>query len=552
MQIVGANHGEKIGLFYVSYEDALIESDLYGITEVEEVDYDHIYQYDMLGDTGNYSYSNIFYAANVFQKETNGIEKLNAITVNLKTKYSICEVYVNQYDDDKNLSSFVKVGTIKNEDKVGYTTLKLDNPIKIYGNTWTVMVKVTSEKGGDVSIGIEKAFNNEQRTAVANKGESFISSQPGNNMEDVSETEDANIGIKARTVELVSNEFINFNAPSQILKAGQVLTIKIGMSEEIEGTAPTLKIKCGNGATKSANFVAIRDGKTLEYNYTIEQEDNGSINLIGLTGGNLNSKSGKEIAYDLINIPENRKGIADNLPPNASIEYTEQDGTVIATITFDEENVTILNNEGKPNYTFVRNGSFTFKFEDELGNIGEKTATVDKLTAFTEKDIQNSYDIITGTDRKYMKINHFKELQYDGKYTLSIKEMVNEIITQVKNETTDDGNGNTSSSSSSVTINSSSSNVYIYSSTNSTVEADDTVKTGMKLKVGDNEYTMICIGDLNGDGKITATDLSRMKLSLVGIEELSEDARYAADVNNDGKMSVTDLSNIKFKIVGLM
>lgn len=65
----GTNWGNK-GLFYISYEDALVESKTYGITDVEEVDYDHIYQYDMLGVTYMYIYGYKLYAANVFNKET--------------------------------------------------------------------------------------------------------------------------------------------------------------------------------------------------------------------------------------------------------------------------------------------------------------------------------------------------------------------------------------------------------------------------------------------------------------------------------------------------
>ena len=379
----GANWGEK-GTVYISYEDALIESELYGITDVEEVDYDHIYQYDMLGTTSRYRYSSgSLYAVNIFNKENNGIEELNAVTVDLKDKYNICEIYVNQYNDDKNLSSFKSVGTIKNGEQVGYMTLKLENPIKIYGNKWGVMVKITSEKNEAVSIGIEKTYvGTKYQTAIASEGESFFNYQPGNNMRDVSKEDSANIAIKARTVELVSNETINFESSAVALNAGKVLKIKIGMTEEIEGTAPTLRIKCGNGAIKQADFVAIRDGKILEYNYTISQEDNGKINLIDLVNGNLTAKSGRKIIYDLMEVSESQKIVADNVPPNASVTYNVTDinkktnQNIVATIKFDEENVTILNNYGKNQYIFSQNGTFTFEFQDQAGNEGTKTVTI--------------------------------------------------------------------------------------------------------------------------------------------------------------------------------
>ncbi len=61
-----------------------------------------------------------------------------------------------------------------------------------------------------------------------------------------------------------------------------------------------------------------------------------------------------------------------------SAEYkTNQD--IIATITFNKENVTITNNEGNNTYTFTENGEFTFEFVDEAGNTGTATATVSNI-----------------------------------------------------------------------------------------------------------------------------------------------------------------------------
>lgn len=710
------------GLFYVSYEDALIESSLTAITDVSEVDYEHLYQHEHGISTAYYTYNKVGYGVNVFEKKTDGIEKLKAVTIYSGNNNATCEIYVNPYNEDKNINSqyVTKVGTIQST-TIGFNTLSLENPIKIYGDKWAVIAKITSNNDEPVQINIEEPRDEETQYYTANAGESFVGASAHNNMLDIGSSIKANVILKARTVELVSNSSINFQANSQILRKGQVLTIRIEMSEEIEGTAPILSIKCGNGQVKTANFVEIENSKVLVYNYTIEQEDNGSISLIGLSAGNLVAKSGREIAYDLLEVAENQKAVADNLPPTATvtynvaninnktnenitatilfneenvtivnnegnnqytftkngtftfrfqdkvgnegtttitinsidkdlpqislqsngstepakshstkvtvidessqianihyawgidgveetqlnwtscingetitqagkdgnwrlhikaedeagniailksevfvfdntpptatIEYTEQETTIIATIKFTEPDVTIINNNGSASYTFVRNGAFTFKFQDKLGNTSEKTATVDKLTAFTEEDIEHTYDIITGADRKYMKINHFRELEYDGKYTLSMKEMVQEIVSQVKNETTDDGNGNISSSSSSITINSSSSKVYTYTSTNQPATEEDTAKTGMKLKVGDSEYTLVCTGDLNGDGAISPTDVSKIKLNIVGLEELTEAGTYAADINEDNSIGVTDLSNIKLKIVGLL
>ena len=69
----------------------------------------------------------------------------------------------------------------------------------------------------------------------------------------------------------------------------------------------------------------------------------------------------------------------DKTAPTATISYDieeETDQPVTATISDFSEKVTITNNDGKDTYTFKENGSFTFEFVDEAGNIGTATATV--------------------------------------------------------------------------------------------------------------------------------------------------------------------------------
>ncbi len=58
----------------------------------------------------------------------------------------------------------------------------------------------------------------------------------------------------------------------------------------------------------------------------------------------------------------------------STTELTNKD--VEVEIYFDEENITITNNDGNSKYTFTENGEFTFKFKDEAGNEGTKTAYV--------------------------------------------------------------------------------------------------------------------------------------------------------------------------------
>ena len=78
------------------------------------------------------------------------------------------------------------------------------------------------------------------------------------------------------------------------------------------------------------------------------------------------------------------------------------------------------------------------------------------------------------------------------------------------------------------------------------LEEDDIIGTGMTVTVGEElEYTLIVIGDINGDGKITITDIAQIKLHLIDKEILTGSNFIAADLNSDEELTVTDLAQIK-------
>lgn len=72
----------------------------------------------------------------------------------------------------------------------------------------------------------------------------------------------------------------------------------------------------------------------------------------------------------------------DKVAPIPTITYSAEYKTnqdIIATITFDKENVRITNNNGSNTYTFTENASFIFTYEDPAGNTGTATATVNNI-----------------------------------------------------------------------------------------------------------------------------------------------------------------------------
>lgn len=77
---------------------------------------------------------------------------------------------------------------------------------------------------------------------------------------------------------------------------------------------------------------------------------------------------------------------------------------------------------------------------------------------------------------------------------------------------------------------------------------DEIIKTGMKLKLSDGtEYILIVRGDINKDGRVTLTDISKLILHYNenrGFEITDEVMLKGCDLNCDTQITLTDISQI--------
>ena len=73
----------------------------------------------------------------------------------------------------------------------------------------------------------------------------------------------------------------------------------------------------------------------------------------------------------------------------------------------------------------------------------------------------------------------------------------------------------------------------------------EAVATGTNVEKDGKEYVAITLGDVNGDGKVKATDYMKIKNYIMGSITLSETERLAADVNEDGNIKATDYMKIR-------
>ena len=201
--------------------------------------------------------------------------------------------------------------------------------------------------------------------------------------------------------------------------------------------------------------------------------------------------------------------------PEATIEYSETKETknpVIARVVNPTKDITIVNNNGLDTYKFVRNGSFTFIIEDSLGNRNEITATVDWI------DSREADSEVTSAEYKIEK-PYIKNVQAGTKVSefKSKLSAVAEIVVK-------DKKGNIA-------------------------KEDEAVTTGMKVIAGINEYTVVVLGDVDGNGQVTITDLAKLCLHYIGKEELVGAYKEAADLDNNNEITITDLAKLELILV---
>lgn len=79
----------------------------------------------------------------------------------------------------------------------------------------------------------------------------------------------------------------------------------------------------------------------------------------------------------------------------------------------------------------------------------------------------------------------------------------------------------------------------------------DVLGTGAKVKVEDKEYTLVVLGDVNGDGKITPLDYVKIKNNIMNITKLEGVNISAGDVNKDGKITPLDYVKVKNHIMNM-
>jgi len=246
----------------------------------------------------------------------------------------------------------------------------------------------------------------------------------------------------------------------------------------------------------------------------------------------------------------------------------------------------VVNNDGKMEYTFKENGSFTFTIEDEAGN----QAQIATAVTWIDKNIPTAsiqYSTTTETENPVTAtlVNPSKEIKVvnnDGKksYTFTrngsfafiIEDNAGnraEIVATVNWITREEEPDETLTSTvylvdgqkvSQIPVGttfeqfkkniSTEQEVILQDRNGKTLPNPTKIGTGMKAVVGKTAYTLVVPGDIDGNGDLTITDLAKLCLHYIEDEMLEEPYKEAADLDSNNKITVTDLAKLQLTLIG--
>lgn len=151
---------------YISYETPSIYLNNMGVTRAElGKNYDNLYQYDEFGPTKHINITNTsVYMANVFKRDSSKNEKLTRVSI-YSPKMQEYQIYVNPNNSNKTIKDIKQVSVNGNKKTVildsGFHTLELDEPLKLTGDSFVVVVKA-SNNNNDSQISVETKCSSEE------------------------------------------------------------------------------------------------------------------------------------------------------------------------------------------------------------------------------------------------------------------------------------------------------------------------------------------------------------------------------------------------------
>ena len=190
------------GIFYISYDDAVIGTCNEVYTRVEGTDnYDRIYQYDECGWIGRVGYNkNHAFFANVYTAESE--EDLCAVSFYATGKDTSYRVYVDtKTAGEGDISIYGEPAAEGTLEEMGYYTIRLKKTVSLQaGQRFAVIVEINTQ-GSTHPIAMEMNAEDMRTGTVITEGKESYISNTGTSWERTQESSACNVCLKAFTKE---------------------------------------------------------------------------------------------------------------------------------------------------------------------------------------------------------------------------------------------------------------------------------------------------------------------------------------------------------------
>lgn len=459
---VGVKNIGDNGFMYVSYEDVFVYTNLSGIMDAKnEVTYENIYQYDYYGQ--NLEVQNTAtttYLATVFDKKTTKTEYLTQVSISAPETYT-CKIYVNPNGTGKTINDLQQVQLKTGETETfnaGYHTIEFQEPIKITGKNFVVVLEIQGQRTGKLKVAgeyNEKEFDSRNASSkydnvTVENGKCYLSNNEAfekNQWIDTSRCYSAYNGlvpnfdttIKAFTTSKIFEGIEITKEPTKkIYIEGQDFdaTGMVVKAKYTDGSAQEIKdylISNGTNLGLGQTTVTISyNGKIVTQNIKVEENTIQSISIKNIPDKTIywagEDFDAKGMVVEGIYKDETKQILTDyvikdgkrlkNSQTTVTIEYNEK--TVIQAITVQMntvENVEIKQEPNKVKYIVGQNfNSAGMKIEAKYKN-------------GTVKQVEN-YSIKNGTNLQLKQTS--VTIEYEEKTVEQPITVVNKTVTEIK------------------------------------------------------------------------------------------------------------------------
>ena len=418
------------GYMYVSYEDAHIYNELYGIEKATATkDYDNIYQNNKLNASVavGVTDSDEIYIANKFTRDSSKDEVITMVSVYTLQEVT-CKVYINPNSSD--LSNVQEVELEAGNSitiEPGYHTIMLKEPVKLTGDSFAIAMSL--QTGTDEQIFMIETKAVDENVEV-NSNESFYTTKEGFQLDQwvdlntyESENIHGNVSIKAFTEEEKEEPVLT---KIEITTPPAKITYTEG--EDFEEAGMVIQATYSDLTTKEITNYSIKNGDNLYYG-----QDSVTISY---TEDGITKEVVQNITVNQIEVDKEIKSIEVlTLPTKTTYMENEElnleGGIVRITYTDDSTEDLNMNSQsftitgfdnkiiGKQNITVEYEG-FTTTFEIEIVE-GAKPilSNLEEMqTSVTDANIYLYYDIDAENyvDMSF-EIDNIKDMDANTDYT---------------------------------------------------------------------------------------------------------------------------------------